>query len=181
MSTLAAVGGRRTQPKLPFEPLFKVLGTRNISEVARALGKDRAQITRLINDGITASMADELAVAAGRHPYELWPEAADMPLPEPTPQRRNLAAVPAGPAGIVWEEPPPSRRGKGAVLVEPTVLSALRSNAGRWARIRDFAGKTTAGSYVGKYRKELGEGWEVRASRRDGGSAIYLRFVAAAE
>lgn len=44
--------------------------------VAEAVGRSRRVVQRWKHDGITIDMADEIAVALGAHPIELWGSTA---------------------------------------------------------------------------------------------------------
>jgi hypothetical protein len=61
------------------EPLVQRYG--NVSVLARALGLDRAQVARWRNGGLPIDSADRVAVAAGCHPAEVWPEWYDLTAP----------------------------------------------------------------------------------------------------
>lgn len=63
---------RRAQPRLPLEPLVARFG--GVSGLARALGRDRAQVGKWRQRGVTLDTADRIAVAVGLHPCEVWPE-----------------------------------------------------------------------------------------------------------
>lgn len=62
--------------RYPFAPLAEVLG---MSErgAAHHLGVTGSTEQRYRRDGMTMAVADRLAIRAGRHPFELWPEMAD--------------------------------------------------------------------------------------------------------
>lgn len=114
MATTTANGTRRTTPRLSFDPIFKAIGTRNITEVARLVHKDRAQVTRWINDGLTAGAADDIATALNQRAADLWPEWDGIPIGEkPTASQRAVtptvrAATPTAPlVELVAEDPPP--------------------------------------------------------------------------
>jgi hypothetical protein len=77
-------------------------------------------------------------------------------------------------AGELVFEDPPIGRAKLEVKIAP-VLEKLKGHPGRWARIQDYAGKTSAATQVGKVRKAFPE-FEFRAARlAAGGSALYAR------
>lgn len=63
---------RPAQPRLPLEPLVARHG--GVSGLARALGRDRAQVGRWRRQGVTLLSADRIAVALGLHPVEVWPD-----------------------------------------------------------------------------------------------------------
>lgn len=46
-------------------------------DAARAMGVSRSQILRFLADGATPASADRVAIAAGRHPVEVWPDFYD--------------------------------------------------------------------------------------------------------
>jgi hypothetical protein len=60
------------QPRLSLEPLVRSHG--GVSGLARALGRDRTQVSAWRSRGVTVAMADNVAVAVGLHPVEVWPE-----------------------------------------------------------------------------------------------------------
>lgn len=59
--------------RLPGDPLLRVWGT--AAEIARALNVRERTVYRWLADGVSYDLADRIAVAAGRHPCELWGEA----------------------------------------------------------------------------------------------------------
>lgn len=63
---------RPPEPRVPLEPLVRRYGT--VSTLARALGKDRMQVSRWRRDGVPVVSADHIAVALGMHPVEVWPD-----------------------------------------------------------------------------------------------------------
>lgn len=63
---------RRVQPRLPLEPLVARYG--NVRALADALGRDRGQVQKWRERGVTVPSADSLAVALGLHPVEVWPD-----------------------------------------------------------------------------------------------------------
>ena len=68
-------GVRRHQPRpFPLEDLERLLPGRCGPERAALLGIQYRQLCRLRHTGLTADQADDLAVAAGYHPSEVWPE-----------------------------------------------------------------------------------------------------------
>lgn len=44
-----------------------------VAGLARALGRDRAQVGKWRQRGVTLDSADRIAVALGLHPVEVWP------------------------------------------------------------------------------------------------------------
>lgn len=76
--------------------------------------------------------------------------------------------------GIVWEEPPTHTRGLAAQL-EPIVVK-LRRQPGRWARVRECDGRTSANTQVKKARELFGD-CEFRAGPHGDGSALWGRAV----
>jgi hypothetical protein len=70
------------ETRLSFEPIFALAGTRNVSEIARRLGRDQAGVRRYANDGLTPGAADDFAIKLGAHPSELWPEWDGLAVPE---------------------------------------------------------------------------------------------------
>lgn len=107
------------------------------------------------------------------------------PLRPPPPPRHALAGRQEGPGGdssqtrrkpyppqILWEDPPVRRR----ELIDPAILTALRSNPGRWARVKTYSVASAASTAAGKIRKgALGPGFEARGSRASSGSVLHLR------
>lgn len=70
-------------PTAPIRPLLASLG---VAEVADRLGRDRRALQRaLARPRLRAALADELAVACGRHPWEVWPEWFDCGQSPPRP------------------------------------------------------------------------------------------------
>ena len=74
----------RYQPKLPVEPLMKLLGTDSFTEAAHRIAyhgditKEPAieavarALHRARNTGLTVWMADKFAMALGLHPANVW-------------------------------------------------------------------------------------------------------------
>lgn len=86
-----SVCSRRLAPRLPFEPLLEVLGPRALEAMARdnldvpldrphktvmgrLLGIPHRQLYRFMQYGVTHDQADQLAVALGLHPLNVWPD-----------------------------------------------------------------------------------------------------------
>lgn len=67
---------RKRSPRVPLEPLVQRYG--NVSALARAIGIDRAQVAHWHGDGLPIESADRVAVLAGFHPAELWPEWEEL-------------------------------------------------------------------------------------------------------
>lgn len=63
---------RRVSPRLPLAPLVERYGS--ISALARALGRDYAQVQKWSSDGVPERSADRIAVAVGLHPVDVWPD-----------------------------------------------------------------------------------------------------------
>lgn len=86
------------------------------------------------------------------------------------------------PDGFVWEDPPPSARGRTSTDWS-ALLAPLMAQPGRWARIRLYRGKTAAGTAAaelksGKRRRPAGR-WEFVGRKVDGGSVLYARYLGA--
>lgn len=62
--------------KLPMEPLLALWdpGT-ELSTIADACGHSRAALRHWIENGVTATRADEVACRIGRHPSNVWGQA----------------------------------------------------------------------------------------------------------
>lgn len=66
----------------PFARRFSIepcLAHHTISDLARTIGIDRAQVQRWKRVGLTPPAADRVAIALGHHPFELWPDWYDEP------------------------------------------------------------------------------------------------------
>lgn len=63
-------------PRLSLEPLIGRYG--GVSGLARALGRERAQVSKWRSRGLPATTADVVAVALGLHPVEVWPDWYDV-------------------------------------------------------------------------------------------------------
>lgn len=61
-----------TQPRLPLEPLAKLIDHADLEQLARALGCTDRTIDRWQTGGIPLYSADEAATAAGLHPMNVW-------------------------------------------------------------------------------------------------------------
>lgn len=112
-----------------------------------------------------------------------WERENEAAMERATPSRGARPAVPPPlpppPAnGIRWEEPPASRVGKTAkVLAEVRALVIeLKRNPGKWARIKDYASASGAGSIRTKLVAAFPD-VEFVARKLDDGSAIWARFV----
>jgi lambda repressor-like predicted transcriptional regulator len=60
------------QSRLPLEPLVQRCGS--VSALARATGIERTQLARWRSNGVPLDSADRVAIAAGCHPAEVWPD-----------------------------------------------------------------------------------------------------------
>jgi hypothetical protein len=67
---------RRASPRLPLAPLVERYGS--VSALARALGRERITVSKWNTRGLPAVSADEVAVAVGLHPVEVWPDFHDV-------------------------------------------------------------------------------------------------------
>lgn len=70
LTTASRVRGAR----FPFGPLELLVSGSCGLATARALGVHPRQVYRWRAGGVTWAQADELAVAVGLHPAEVWPE-----------------------------------------------------------------------------------------------------------
>ncbi|MBW3536188.1 MAG: hypothetical protein KY395_00270 [Actinobacteria bacterium] len=61
-----------TAARLSLEPLVARYGS--VSGLARALRRDRVQVSKWRRDGLPMASADRIAVALGMHPVEVWPD-----------------------------------------------------------------------------------------------------------
>lgn len=62
----------RVSPRLPLAPLVERYGS--VSALARALGRDRIVVSKWNTRGLPAVSSDDVAVALGLHPVEVWPD-----------------------------------------------------------------------------------------------------------
>lgn len=62
-----------SQRRYPLEPLAQAMGS-SVHAMAEALGLSGSWLRKIRDNGVPARSADRLAVAAGFHPYEVWPE-----------------------------------------------------------------------------------------------------------
>lgn len=107
------------------------------------------------------------------HIRSMHPEVLrEDPTREPPPDTNS--------GGLVWEDPP--ARGRDASLIPELValIPRLKERPGSWARLRTYKSATGAGGAKAKAKDapELAH-LEFRASRVDGGSALYGRYVEA--
>jgi len=67
---------RGTGTRLPMQPLLSLWepGT-ELGQIAEACGHSRAAVRHWIDNGITATRADEVACRIGRHPSNVWGQA----------------------------------------------------------------------------------------------------------
>jgi hypothetical protein len=68
-------------PRLPFDPLERLVGRGCGLAAARALDVHPRQVYRWRRQGVTWATADQLAARVGRHPAEVW--GTDWWDPEP--------------------------------------------------------------------------------------------------
>lgn len=61
-----------TEPRLPLEPLLRACGSGN--NLAALTGYRRSHLTHWQREGVPVVAADDMAVALGMHPIELWPD-----------------------------------------------------------------------------------------------------------
>lgn len=66
----------QTKPKYPFAPLAALMGMSE-SQACRMLGISGKTQQEYRRDGMSAKVADRMAVKARFHPYEVWPVMAD--------------------------------------------------------------------------------------------------------
>lgn len=64
----------RRQHRLSFENLDRLLRPASTIEAAERLGVSRRSLSRWRSDGISVPVADQVAIRAGYHPCEVWPE-----------------------------------------------------------------------------------------------------------
>ncbi len=62
------------QRRYSADALRRALHFANISEFARAVEVDRAQMSRYMRDGFPPLAADTIAIRVGLHPSEVWPD-----------------------------------------------------------------------------------------------------------
>lgn len=65
---------RQSGRRLPFAPLEQTVGAPNTCRLAMVLGVHPRQVYRWRSYGVTEVQADELAIAVGVHPAEVWPD-----------------------------------------------------------------------------------------------------------
>src|SRR5437879_1101511 len=70
----------KRQHRFSFEPVeyLAVRRTGSAKAAAVLLGLHHRQWYALKDDGVTRDMAERLATALERHPFELWPEMVDI-------------------------------------------------------------------------------------------------------
>lgn len=64
--------------RLPFAPLEALVAVESDEVLAEVLGVTRRTVWRYRAEGVSEIAADRLAVAAGFHPFEVWPELVDV-------------------------------------------------------------------------------------------------------
>ncbi len=74
MAPLRTTRAERGEERLPLTPFLARFGMCSADALAARMGVDRASIQRWKRDGIPWSRADQLAVASGLHPAEVWAE-----------------------------------------------------------------------------------------------------------
>lgn len=65
---------RGSRRRLSIEPLLERLEADSVAAAARRLDVDRTRLYQWRRAGLTVARADVLAIAAGFHPGEVWPE-----------------------------------------------------------------------------------------------------------
>lgn len=84
--------------------------------------------------------------------------------------------------GFRWEDPPEKRQGR-VSLPWPVWARLLRRRPGRWARLHDFPGKSSAYTVARRFRRGdyaprfSDEEFELRPVATDTGSALFGRFI----
>lgn len=70
---------RKVQPerRLSLRSLMNHLGITEVTKLAETIGMSRKSCYRYFASGLTVFVADKLAVAAGVHPLEVWPDFHD--------------------------------------------------------------------------------------------------------
>lgn len=66
--------GPARQRRFPVDALRRALASESVTELARTCGVTQRSIHRYIHDGVPEAMTDAMAVRAGFHPAEVWPE-----------------------------------------------------------------------------------------------------------
>lgn len=74
--------------RYPFAPLATAMGMTEHA-AARTLGLSGSSYKSHRTRGVTELVADRLAVKAGLHPFEVWPEMAQAAVDEATERRRE--------------------------------------------------------------------------------------------
>lgn len=67
----------RGGPRYPLTTLLDMMGYQSVNKAAEALGVSGTTYVRYSCHGVTERTADRLAVRAGFHPAEVWPELTD--------------------------------------------------------------------------------------------------------
>lgn len=62
-----------TEERYPLDPLLDALGLRSLNQAAARIGVSGATLYEYRDRGLTAHVADRLAVKAGLHPAMVWP------------------------------------------------------------------------------------------------------------
>lgn len=91
-----------TRRRYPIEPLIALTGWTLHGEIRRLAPASGAELAKRRTDGVTEAIADRLAVAAGRHPWEIWPEMIDHAIGD--------LERPCDGCGVAMEAPDPRRR-----------------------------------------------------------------------
>jgi hypothetical protein len=103
------------------------------------------------------------------HPSQVEQPPREAP-PESGARRSN---------GLVWEDPPPARRG-GVLPAILALIPELRANPEQWARLRTWQSPSGANSVMSKLRKDAScADCEFAARSSTGSSALYGRYVKA--
>lgn len=73
----AAFSGGPRFSLAPLEELLRAQGGSSVKRLALLMGTNERQVHRWRHHGVTWAQADLLAVRAGLHPAELWPQWFD--------------------------------------------------------------------------------------------------------
>lgn len=63
--------------RYPFQPLMERIGARSLNDAGVRLGVSGTTLYKYRGEGLSAGVADRLAVGAGLHPAMVWPEWVD--------------------------------------------------------------------------------------------------------
>lgn len=110
-----------------------------------------------------------------------WRRQLEAEAAQPSATRPSVPPPSPSSNGVRWEDPPVPTNGRNAThrIVE-AVVPELKRNEGRWARLLDFKGPTSASGHATGLKKAFPD-IEIIGRKVGSGSAIFARYVEPSE